>query len=121
MVAAGPSEEISQLMCIKVNPGVCGFHCLITAQRIDKQNISVEITGSECKQIQRMSRCLDVITVKNLFAPISQNPVFGCAEKVGCHPSCIVPMAVLRLAEEAMGMALPRDVYIKFKSEGENR
>ena len=121
MDMADLTEEKSELLCMKVSPGVCGFQCPIKAQKIDKHKVSIENIESDCKQIQQMSRFLDVITLKNVFAPVSRNPVFRSAEKAGCHASCIVPMAVLRLVEVAMGMALPGDACIAFKTtkEGE--
>jgi hypothetical protein len=49
-----------------------------------------------------------------LFKPVSRNPVYRAAEKSGCHSSCVIPAAVLKAVEVAMGMALPREVLITF-------
>jgi hypothetical protein len=101
-------------VCVAVNPGVCGFACTIQARKLDAQTVSLEITGSECKQIQKLSEHLVQITMMEFFTPISQNPVYLSAEKCGCHLPCIVPAAVLKTVEATLGLALPRDVRIQF-------
>jgi len=47
--------------------------------------------------------------------PVTRNPVYLAAQKSGCHPSCPIPAAVLKAAEVAMEMALPRDASIRFE------
>ncbi len=54
--------------------------------------------------------------------PVTRNPVYLAAQKSGCHASCPIPMAVLKTAEVAMEMALPREVILQFepcKGEGD--
>ena len=99
-----------------MDPGICGFSCVIEAQKKGSRTVSVKITGSECKQILRLSGLVNKMTLRDLFAPISRNPVFSSVELAGCHLSCPVPVAVLKAAEVAMEMALPRDVRITFES-----
>ena len=77
--------------------------------------MKVEIIDSECKQIKRLSSHLTEMSLRELFLPMTRNPVYIAAEKSGCHPSCAIPLAVLKAAEVAWGMALPMDVRIKFK------
>ena len=101
-------------VCVEVNPGVCGFSCVIHARKLDTQTVSLEITSSECKQIQKLSEDLTQISMMELFTPISRNPIYLSAEKYGCHLPCIVPAAVLKTVEAALGMALPRDIHVRF-------
>jgi hypothetical protein len=79
--------------------------------------VTVEILGSECKQIQRLASGLNEMTLKELFKPLTRNPVYITAEQSGCHPSCAIPAAVLKAVEVALEMALPREVSIQFKNE----
>jgi hypothetical protein len=102
---------------VTAEPGICGFPCTIKAQKSDNRTVTVEINGSECKQIRRLSTCLTEMSLKELFMPLTRNPAYIAAEKAGCHPSCAIPAAVLKAVEVALGMALPREVRIKFKSE----
>jgi hypothetical protein len=100
--------------CVSVGPGVCGFDCRITARRLDKRTVLLIIAESGCKQIQRLARHLGHLTLKELFLPVTRNPVYLSAEQSGCHPSCPIPTAALKAAEVAFEMALPRNVLIQF-------
>lgn len=102
---------------VTADPGICGFSCTINVQKMDKRKVTVEIVGSECKQIQRLSIRLSEMTLKALFQPLTRNPVYIAAEQSGCHPSCSIPAAVLKAVEVALEMALPKDVYIQFRNE----
>lgn len=101
--------------CVTVNPGICGFTCHVKARKIEKKIVALEIAESECNQIQQFSGHLNKINLRELFVPVTKNPVYLSAEKSGCHPSCPIPVAVLKAAEVAMEMALPRDVMIQFE------
>lgn len=100
---------------VEAEPGVCGFTCFIEAKRKDSGHVSIKIMDSECKQIQHLSKTIKEIRLKELFEPITQNPVYVSAQRAGCHPSCPIPMAVLKAVEVAMDMALPREVLIRFE------
>jgi len=117
----GRFAKVSNDICIAVAPGICGFSCVVKAHKQNKKLVTLKITGSECKQIQRISKSLKKITLNELFVPVTRNPVFLAAEHAGCHPSCPIPIAVLKAAEVAMEMALPREVSIKFELESKDR
>jgi hypothetical protein len=102
--------------CLAVTPGICGFTCKVQAQMCEGKSVSILITQSECKQIQRLSESLTKMGLRELFMPVTRNPVFVLAQKTGCHASCPVPLAVLKAVEVAMEMALPRDVEIRFET-----
>ena len=101
-------------VCVTVDPGICGFPCVIKAGKMGARMVALEISGSDCGQIKKLSEALARISLKDIFAPISQNPVYALTEKSGCHLSCPVPVAVIKAAEVAFGMALPREVHIRF-------
>ncbi|UCF92390.1 MAG: hypothetical protein JSW39_29680 [Desulfobacterales bacterium] len=105
----------SQTICATVNPGICGFPCVIAARRDGVRKLALQITGSECRHIQRLAEILPEITLRELFAPLNRNPVFVSAEQARCHPACPVPVAIVKVAEVALELALPRDVLIKFE------
>ncbi len=108
-------ENQSRGTCVSVNAGICGFTCRIKAWKIDKKAVGLEISDSECQQIQQFSELLGKLTLKEVFMPVTRNPVYLTAEQSGCHPSCPIPAAVLKAAEVAMEMALPRDAFIRFE------
>ena len=99
-----------------MDPGICGFACTLYAKKLEARMVQIVIEGSECKQIQRLSELISQIGFRDIFVPLTRNPVFVSAEKAGCHPSCVIPTAVIKAAEVALGMALKRDVVIRFKS-----
>lgn len=101
--------------CVTVNPGICGFPCSIKARKKDPRMVALEITESNCKKIQKLSERLAEISLHDIFAPISRNPVYLSAERSGCHLSCVVPVAVIKAAEVALEMAVPGEVRLKFE------
>ncbi len=109
-------NQTTKDICVTVEPGICGFPCLIRARKLDARTVSLEISGSDCQQIKKLSERLKKLSLKELFTPISRNPVFSAVEKSGCHLSCAIPTGILKAAEVAMDMALPRDVCIKFEA-----
>ena len=109
------TESHSSDTCASVNAGICGFTCRIKAWKIDKRTVGLEISESECQQIQDFTELLGQLSLNEIFMPITRNPVYLAAEQAGCHPSCPIPAAVLKAAEVAMKMALPRDASIRFE------
>jgi len=109
------TQSKNDVIRVAADPGICGFPCIIEARKMACGIVSIKFTGSECKQIRRLSELVNKTTLRDLFAPISKNPVFISAEWAGCHPSCTIPVAVLKAVEVAMDMALPRDVVIRFE------
>ena len=110
------SRSKSNVIRVRAEPGICGFPCVIEVREEAYGLVSIKIAGSECKQIQRLSGNVKIIKLRELFAPVTKNPVYVSAQRAGCHTSCPIPMAVLKAVEVAMDMALPRDVVIKFES-----
>ena len=117
-MALNNNEEIksqSSDTCASVSAGVCGFACRIKTWKTDSSAVGLEISESECQQIRQFSEGLGKLTLEDIFTPATRNPVYLAAEQSGCHPSCSIPAAVLKAAEVAMGMALPRDATIRFE------
>lgn len=100
--------------CMTVDPGVCGFTCVIRAHQVEERSVVTEITGSECQQIIKMAGLIETISLQDLFTPLTRNPVYRAAQESGCHASCVIPSAVLKTAEVAMSMALARPVRFGF-------
>jgi len=109
------TKEPSTDTCASINAGICGFTCHIEAWKIDKSAAGLKISESECRQIQRFSDLVSKLTLREIFMPVTRNPVYLAAQQSGCHASCPIPMAVLKTAEVAMEMALPREVSMRFE------
>ena len=111
IVAAGAkTDREPRVVCVHVQPGICGFACTIQAQRMDRRAVAVTVSGSQCRQIQKLSGCVTTLSLKDLFTPLTRNPVYTSAEQSGCHASCTIPSAIIKASEVALEMALPRDV-----------
>ena len=115
VVEAKKQKVEAKRACLTVTPGICGFTCRVEAQMGEGKSVSIFITQSECKQIRKLAGSLTQMGLRELFMPVTRNPVFVLAQQAGCHPSCPVPVAVLKAVEVAMEMALPRDVEIRFE------
>jgi len=100
---------------VVIEPGICGFCCQVTARRLDKQRTFIEITGSQCELVQKLAGYIKEVTLQDVFTRQTANPVFIAAEKAGCHLTCPVPVAVLKAAEVALELALPRKASISFE------
>jgi hypothetical protein len=97
---------------VAVDPGICGFICSIRAWKEGK-TVRFDIQ-SECAQILKLAEALDPITLKDLFVPLTQCPIFRLAEASRCHLACPVPSSLVKSAEVVLGLALPRDATIRF-------
>ena len=51
-------NDLSDEASITVDPGICGFTCLIRAHRVEEGSVAIEITGSECQQIKKWQEIL---------------------------------------------------------------
>lgn len=106
---------MERIVRVEVDSGICGFSCVVEAKKTGRRHVSIRITGSDCEHIRRLSGKVNEMDLRELFKPMTKNPVFVSAQQSGCHPSCPVPTAVLKAVEVAMEMALPKNVLIEFK------
>jgi len=102
---------------LRVDPGICGFKCEIGVKRVSKDMVEIRINGTACKHIQKLGESIPSLTLRDLFSPIIQNPVYLSAQKNKCHPSCVIPVAIIKAAEIALEMALPKDVSLEILDE----
>ena len=106
------SRGESKNVHVTVDPGICGFICDIRGWKEDGQvRFNIE---SECKQIQKLAMVLHPLEIKDLFVPLTKSPIFLCAEKSKCHLACPIPLSLVKTAEVVLGLALPREVMIRF-------
>ena len=101
---------------VTVNPGICGFDCIVKAECSSKRHAKIMIIESACTLIQKFSELLNDISLKDLFVPLTKNPIFMAAEQAKCHLACPVPVAVVKACEVALELAVPKDVGICFKN-----
>lgn len=101
---------------VSINPGICGFPCRIHVDKKEARTVSISISDTECEKIQKLSELLTELGLKEVFMPMTKNPVFVSAQESGCHASCPIPTGIVKAAEVALGVALPKKVTIHFES-----
>lgn len=111
---------VGQGIRAEVNAGVCGLVSLIEASSPDGMQVTVSIE-SDCPRVQVVAAqwsakeggaTLDAFQELLRAAFVETTPARLAAES-GLHPTCPVPIAVLKAAEAAAGLALPCDCSIK--------
>ena len=100
---------------LRVDPGICGFPCTVSAQKLRGRVVELSIEGSDCRQTQRLSELISRMEVRDILRPAIVNPIFVSAEKARCCSSCPVPTALIKVAEVALGLALERDIIMHFQ------
>ncbi|MBW2094911.1 MAG: hypothetical protein JRI80_08475 [Deltaproteobacteria bacterium] len=96
-----------------VDPGICGFACKISVEKTGKRSVKISLS-SECEQITDLAMKVPRLDMKDIFKPLSRNPVFVSAEESHCHTVCVIPSCILKCAEVALALALPKNVSFRF-------
>jgi len=50
----------------------------------------------------------------DLFLPKTRNPIFISADRACCHTACPVPVAIIKILEIVLGLAVTKDVSFRF-------
>jgi hypothetical protein len=104
---------------VVVEAGICGFTTTIEAKKAGKLEVSVEVE-SDCEAVAEMNGELQNLGWMEALGPPGKSAVWECACTHIKHPSCPVPMGILKAIEVELDLALPKDVVIHFvNTEGE--
>ncbi len=85
------------------------------AWKKERRIAGLEISGSECEMIQKLSATLSELSIHDFFLPLTKNPIFIHTERAACHLACPVPIAVAKAAEVALGLAVAKEVTFRFE------
>jgi hypothetical protein len=101
---------------VSIDPGVCGFKALVTAESEDQQEVTIRIS-SGCQAVQGMMEQLgnpqdayELCLGKPGTGPLYQY----AAQHFPGHCACPVLSGILKCVEAECGLALKRDVEIRF-------
>ncbi len=98
---------------IHVDPGVCGMVSTVTVGTEDGQNCRLSVL-TPCEAVKAMAEELaEFDGFAAAFTKFSENPVYAASTKHYRHAACPVPSAIIKAAEMACGLALPKDVSFK--------
>ena len=102
---------------LAVDPGICGFTCTIEGWRKQERVAGFKILESECEMINKLSASIDELAIKDLFLPLTRNPIFVSADRACCHTACPVPVAVVKTLEVVLGLAVAKEVSLHFSND----
>lgn len=97
---------------IEVNPGPCGLVTVIRARSDDEGRVHLEIE-SGCPAVQRLAEGLEAIDPCTEGGTIFRSSVYRAADTCLKHTDCIAPAAILRAVNVEVGLALPREAWIR--------
>jgi hypothetical protein len=98
---------------VVVEAGICGFTTTIEANKAGKLEVSVEVE-SDCEAVAEMDGELQNLGWMEALGQPGKSAVWECACTHIRHPSCPVPMGILKAIEVELDLALPKDVVIHF-------
>jgi hypothetical protein len=98
---------------VEVDAGVCGLKTRLRATPAEDGMVVVE-GKSSCPRVQEYLAQLKMVEIASALGRCCLEKVFEPAARVGLHPACLVPVGVIKAAEVAAGLALPREASIRF-------
>jgi hypothetical protein len=100
---------------VEVDAGVCGMMTTIKAESADMQTATLEIS-SDCPDIRQAAEELKEIDgMQEAFGKVGDTSAYTILRKYCKHAACPVPAAIVKAAEAACSLALPKDVTIKIE------
>lgn len=100
-----------------IDAGICGFHTTVVAEPESMRAVKLTIE-SECPQIRKAAEQLpEMDMLEELRAGLGQGHVYSVLSGCVRHVTCPVGSGILKAAEAAAGLALPKDVSIKLTKE----
>lgn len=101
---------------LEIAAGACRFKTVIIGSILDDGNVKLKVK-SECPMIREMCNSMptwDVIEA--VSTRVHENPVIIFAGEHLSHPSCPVPVAIIKVLESTSGMAVKKDVSMVYQS-----
>ena len=106
----------------KINPGVCGFNAVVTAETADQQDVTFTFE-TECGTMKEFARQIAEISPVDAVATLSreENPILAKArcllQAKGCCEACVVPAGAVKAMQVVANLALAKDVSIQIVKE----
>ena len=99
---------------VRVAPGTCGFVTTVRAEAAGRRRVRVSLE-SDCEAVRELGRRLEELDLRQVVgAGFGQGPVFAAGRESLKHASCPVVSGLLKAAEVALGLNLPREARISF-------
>lgn len=101
---------------LEVFAGICGFTTVIRAEERGRYKAVCKIE-SECPSCSKLGQLIENIefNVMNELFKRDRSELIKAAQEQIPHVSCPVVPGILKALEVSAGLAIPRDVSMKFK------
>ena len=105
-----------------IDPGICNFNTVVTAETADSQNVTFEFI-SECETVKEFDKQIKEISPVDAIMTLGpeENPILSQARKLlqtkGCCEACVVPAGTVKIMQVITNLALPQDVSLKITKE----
>ena len=100
---------------VVVEAGICGFTVEVEAMKVSNRKVKVSL-ASECDMVREVNGQLGEIEWQDALASLVNSQICKSAFKCIKHLACPVPTAIVKAIEVEVGVALPRDVSIRFET-----
>jgi hypothetical protein len=111
-----PVTNDNGCLSVIVDPGACRFKSRVTAC-FDEGGVRIDVT-SDCPHVNLLAQRLTDLHLQPFDAlkmPWNANVVYLECGRVLKHATCPLPLAILKCIEAATGLAVQKDVSIKFE------
>jgi hypothetical protein len=88
----------------------------IQVTKLPDRTLKVAI-DSECEMVRDLGMHVEAVRAESVLARWSESEIHRHASRCIKHAACPVPMAVLKAIEVEAGLAVPRDVTVRFVSD----
>ena len=101
----------------QIDPGICNFNTVVTAETEDSQNVIFEFV-SDCVTIKEFEKQINKISPVDAIKTLGpeENPILLKARELlqtkGCCDACVVPAGTVKIMQVATSLALPKDVSL---------
>jgi hypothetical protein len=100
---------------IDIKAGVCGCYARVHAVKQERRSVAITIE-SDCDNVALFAKNLNQMNINDIFHhPFNRNPIYEQAGQCGLNPACPVPCGVMKAAEVELGLALKKDVTLRFQ------
>ena len=98
---------------VHIDPGICGFPAIIEIETVGKKQYSVKLI-TECEKLAQLSDQIETLNLRDAFKQAKDSKLYSVVADCLLHPACPVPVAIIKALEVEAGIALARDVVIRF-------
>ncbi|MFH1921606.1 MAG: hypothetical protein ABIP48_17210 [Planctomycetota bacterium] len=107
---------------VQIDPGICNFNTVVTAESEDSQNVTFEFV-SHCETIKEFARQICTISPVDAIMTLGpeENPILLIARELlqtkGCCEACVVPAGTMKAMQVAVNIALPKDISVRITKD----